>query len=142
MTVALCSCIASIMLIMDKLHFNEGGVLLNIKHILEILILVLEGLSIIIIVWGVFLCLINFIKVEISTNDRSNKIQKITSIKNYLGSYILLGLEVLISADIIVSILNPTSSDILRLAAIVIIRTVISYFLNKEMKASENNQSS
>ncbi len=113
---------------------------MEIKKILEILIMVLQGLSIIIIVWGVFLCLINFIKVEISVHNRKDTIQKITSTKNYLGSYILLGLEVLISADIIDSILNPTLHDILRLAAIVIIRTVISYFLNKEMKATEKNQ--
>lgn len=76
-----------------------------------------------------------------------NKLTLETNSKDYIckklfSSYILLGLEVLISADIIDSILNPTLHDILRLAAIVIIRTVISYFLNKEMKATENNQSS
>ncbi|MZK49155.1 DUF1622 domain-containing protein [Clostridium beijerinckii] len=130
------------MVLTGKLYSNKGGAVLDIKKILEILIIVLQGLSITIIVWGVFLCLINFIKLEISTNNRSNIVKKITSAKNYLGSYILLGLEILISADIIDSILNPTMHDILRLAAIVIIRTVISYFLNKEMKATENNQSS
>lgn len=130
------------MVFTGKLYSNKGGAVLDIKKILEILIIVLQGLSITIIVWGVFLCLINFIKLEISTNNRSNIVKKITSAKNYLGSYILLGLEILISADIIDSILNPTMHDILRLAAIVIIRTVISYFLNKEMKATENNQSS
>lgn len=104
----------------DKLYFNKGGAVLDLKKIFKILIIVLQGLSITIIVWGVFLCLINFIKVEISINNRSNIIQRITSTKNYLGSYILLGLEVLISADIIDSILNPTLHDILRLAAIVI----------------------
>lgn len=130
------------MVFTGKLYSNKGGAVLDIKKILEILIIVLQGLSITIIVWGVFLCLINFIKLEISTSNRSNIVKKITSAKNYLGSYILLGLEILISADIIDSILNPTMHDILRLAAIVIIRTVISYFLNKEMKATENNQSS
>ncbi|MFT8342564.1 MAG: DUF1622 domain-containing protein [Clostridium beijerinckii] len=130
------------MVFTGKLYSNKGGAVLDIKKILEILIMVLQGLSITIIVWGVFLCLINFIKLEISTSNRSNIVKKITSAKNYLGSYILLGLEILISADIIDSILNPTMHDILRLAAIVIIRTVISYFLNKEMKATENNQSS
>lgn len=130
------------MVFTGKLYSNKGGAVLDIKKILEILIIVLQGLSITIIVWGVFLCLINFIKLEISTSNRSNIVKKITSAKNYLGSYILLGLEILISADIIDSILNPTMHDILRLAAIVIIRTVISYFLNKEMKAAENNQSS
>ncbi|MBK1812224.1 DUF1622 domain-containing protein [Clostridium sp. YIM B02505] len=130
------------MVLTGKLYFNKGGAILDIKKILEILIIGLQGLSIIIIVWGVLLCLINFIKVEISIDNRSNIVQKITSTKNHLGSYILLGLEVLISADIIDSILNPTMHDILRLATIVIIRTIISYFLNKEMKATENSQPS
>lgn len=115
---------------------------MEIKKVLEILILILQGLSIAIIVWGVFLCLINFIKGEISAKNRSTSVQSITSTKNHLGAYILLGLEVLISADIIDSILNPTFQDILRLAAIVIIRTVISYFLNKEINSAENEPSS
>ncbi|MEG2868344.1 MAG: DUF1622 domain-containing protein [Terrisporobacter sp.] len=114
---------------------------MNIKHILEILIMVLQALSIVIIVWGVILCFIKFLSLEISTKKKSNIVQKITTIKNYLASYILLGLEILISADIIESIVNPSIEDILRLAAIVIIRTVISYFLNKEMKSDENNKS-
>ncbi|KMT21907.1 DUF1622 domain-containing protein [Clostridium cylindrosporum] len=114
---------------------------MDIKRILEFLIIALQGLSIIIIVWGVLLCLINFIKVEISAGNRLTIVQKITSVKNYLGSYILLGLEILIGADIIGSILNPTLNDIFRLAAIVVIRTVISYFLNKEMNSTEGSQS-
>ena len=46
----------------------------------------------------------------------------------------------LIVADIIDSIAKPTFEDILRLAAIVAIRTVISYFLNKEIRDSEQQK--
>lgn len=108
-----------------------------LKKILEILTFILNSCSVIIIVWGVILAFIAFVKLELKTNDRLNTIKKITTIKNYLGTYILLGLEILICADIIESILNPSIQDILVLASIVIIRTIISYFLNKELKSSE-----
>lgn len=109
---------------------------MQFKSILELTIMCLNGLSIIIIVWGVILATIKFIKLEITLKDRSSMVQRISDIKNALGAYVLLGLEILISADIIESILNPTINDILRLAAIVIIRTIISYFLNKEIKSA------
>ncbi|MEG0129409.1 DUF1622 domain-containing protein [Clostridium sp.] len=114
---------------------------MDIKHILEILIFTIQGLSIIILAFGVILSFLKFLKLELTTKNKSNKAKLITAIKNYLASYILLGLELLISADIIESIVNPSIEDILRLAAIVIIRTVISYFLNKEMKSDEHNKS-
>lgn len=57
--------------------------------------------------------------------------------KMYLGSYVLLSLEVLIASDIIETILNPPIEDILILAGVVVIRTAISYFLGKEMESTE-----
>ncbi|RCX14205.1 uncharacterized protein DUF1622 [Vagococcus fluvialis] len=57
--------------------------------------------------------------------------------KMYLGSYVLLSLEVLIASDIIETILNPSIEDILILAGVVVIRTAISYFLGKEMESTE-----
>lgn len=36
-------------------------------------------------------------------------------------------------ADIIETIINPTFQDIIKLGLIVVIRTMISYFLNKEI---------
>lgn len=107
------------------------------KKILEILTFILNSFSVLIIVWGVILAFISFIKLEITNKNRLDTVKKITTIKNYLGTYILLGLEILICADIIESILNPSIQDILVLASIVIIRTIISYFLNKELKSSE-----
>ena len=108
-----------------------------LKEILKILTFILNSCSVIIIVWGVILAFIAFVKLELKTNDRLDTVKKITTIKNYLGTYILLGLEIFICADIIESILNPSIQDILVLASIVIIRTIISYFLNKELKSSE-----
>ncbi|CUQ11530.1 DUF1622 domain-containing protein [Clostridium baratii] len=111
---------------------------MDLKHILELVIYILNILSIIIIIWGVVLAFIAFIKSELSSHNRVNAIENNNIIKNHLGSYILFGLEILIGADIIESILNPTINDMIILASIVIIRTFISYFLNKEMESKKN----
>jgi uncharacterized membrane protein len=47
---------------------------------------------------------------------------------------IVLGLEFFIAADLIKSILEPTLNDVIVLAVIVAIRTVVGYSLNSELK--------
>jgi len=47
---------------------------------------------------------------------------------------IVFGLEFLIAADIINTILSPTLEELAVLGAVVIIRTVLGYFLEKETK--------
>jgi uncharacterized membrane protein len=46
----------------------------------------------------------------------------------------LLALEYLIAADIIATVIHPAFEEIAILAGIVVIRTVISYFLEKEIE--------
>src|SRR5437867_12893127 len=54
-------------------------------------------------------------------------------LRQVLGYYLLLGLEFLIAADIIDTLMKPTTQDLIVLGAIVAIRTVISYSLNSEL---------
>ncbi|MBA2306956.1 DUF1622 domain-containing protein [Candidatus Dependentiae bacterium] len=58
----------------------------------------------------------------------------ISDIRLELGYGIILGLEFFVAADIIESVFKPTYYDIGILAAIVAIRTFLSYFLNKELE--------
>ncbi|EPB8192172.1 DUF1622 domain-containing protein [Clostridium perfringens] len=109
------------------------------RHILEGAIWIINAVSIMVLLWGVLLTVKNFVISEIKSKDRIEAVKKITIVKNYLGTYILLGLEILICADIIESILNPTFHDIIVLASIVVIRTVISYFLNKEIESNKEH---
>ncbi|MNY65910.1 hypothetical protein D3C86_2032600 [compost metagenome] len=59
---------------------------------------------------------------------------KIVQIKLEVGRYLLLGLEFLIASDIIDTILNPSFQDLGILAGTVVIRTGLSFFLNKEIE--------
>lgn len=64
------------------------------------------------------------IKKDISSN----------TVRLSLGYSILLGLEFIIGADIIESIVNADYYSIGLLAFLVAIRIILSYFLNKELK--------
>lgn len=57
--------------------------------------------------------------------------------RHYLGHCLSIGLEFLIGADILKSAISPTWQDIGQLAAIVGIRTVLNYFLTRELKQME-----
>ena len=56
------------------------------------------------------------------------------------GSYLLLGLEFLIATDVVLTITYPSLEEIAILVSIVVTRTVISYFPDKEMAYSENQK--
>jgi uncharacterized membrane protein len=107
-----------------------------IIDICEVLIAITSALAVIILIIGVFRAMFKFIKNEIQHFDKAVILR---AIKNELGAYVLLSLEILIAADIIESIIKPTFADIGKLAALVVIRTVISYFLGREIE-QENNQ--
>lgn len=103
----------------------------------QLIVFILNMISIFIILWGVFTASVDFFKnLAKKRNDQVALALENNFIKAYLGSYVLLSLEVLIIADIIESIINPTFQDIIKLALIVIIRTVISYFLHREIDES------
>jgi uncharacterized membrane protein len=57
-----------------------------------------------------------------------------TEIRLFLGRYLALGLEFQLGSDILSTAVSPTISEIQILAAIVIIRTVLNYFLSKEIE--------
>ena len=48
------------------------------------------------------------------------------------GAYLLLGLEFSVAADIILTLLEPDTEGVLTLGGLIIIRTVISYFVGRE----------
>jgi uncharacterized membrane protein len=50
------------------------------------------------------------------------------------GTWLLLGLEFALAADIIRSVISPTWADIGELASIAVIRTFLNYFLERDLE--------
>lgn len=105
-----------------------------ILPIISMIKLGINVLSVIILCIGILFCIRDLFFILIARIPKAEKISRLQYMKTELGSYVLLGLEVLIVADIIETIINPTIDDIILLAAIITIRTVVSLFLNKEIK--------
>lgn len=55
-------------------------------------------------------------------------------IRHQFTDKILFGLEFLIAADVILTVKRPTAEDLLFLSAIVVVRTILGYFLSKEVE--------
>jgi uncharacterized membrane protein len=57
-----------------------------------------------------------------------------TQIRLNLGQYLALGIEFQLGSDILGTAVSPTPEEVGMLAAIVVIRTVLNYFLSKELE--------
>jgi uncharacterized membrane protein len=73
------------------------------------------------------------VRAEISAAQGLSVDEQRKQLRQVLGYYLLLGLEFLIAADIIDTLMKPSTQDLIILGAIVAIRTVISYSLNCEL---------
>lgn len=94
---------------------------------LHILTFFFEVAGAVLIIYGGFnaiirVILLEFGRIKIPYNQ----------IRMNLTSKIVFGLEFLIAADILATIIAPTQNELIMLAVVVIIRTVLGYFLEKE----------
>jgi uncharacterized membrane protein len=106
----------------------------TLVNILEYVSLGIGAVGIFIVLWGVILGFIEFLRAQAAFFSKGKNPVPLEKIRIDLGRYLLLGLEFLIAADIIRTIVKPSLEEVVVLVAIVAIRTVISYFLNKELE--------
>jgi uncharacterized membrane protein len=99
-------------------------------------------LGVLVIVFGVLSGLVRFVRAELSAARGLVVDEERKKLRHVLGYYLLLGLEFLIAADIIDTLMKPRVQDLAVLGAIVIIRTIISYSLNAELKSEHETKAS
>jgi uncharacterized membrane protein len=87
-----------------------------------------------VLTWGVLVGLVELARLEVHRMRGTEIAHERAVVRQDLGYYILLGLEFLIAADIMRTILHPSLQELAVLGAIVAIRTVIGHFLTQEMK--------
>jgi len=86
-----------------------------------------------VVLWGVIVTTMRLPRLEARGLKKEHVFSDREALRHQLGSYLLLGLEFLLAADIIRTIIHPTLQDMAILGSIVAIRTVINYFLDKEI---------
>ena len=90
-------------------------------------------LGVLVIIFGVLCAVMRFLRSELASVRGANVEDERRQLRQVLGYYLLLGLEFLIAADIIDTLMKPTTQDLIVLGSIVLIRTIISYSLNSEL---------
>jgi uncharacterized membrane protein len=106
---------------MDAYH----SVINNVSFVLNII-------GALITIWGIIISLFEFLKKEIA--NRAQVVQLNETIRLKLGSYLVLALEFFIAGDIVKTVITPSWESLGILGAIVVIRTILSYFLTKDLK--------
>lgn len=105
-----------------------------ILKIIEKIEIVISVISVSVVIYGAIIAVIGFIKAEICRFRGSYNIQRLRAIRADLGTYLLLGLELLIAADVLKTIMEPGTTELIILGGIVLLRTVLSVFLNREIR--------
>ena len=106
---------------------------------LNMLATIISVISLLIVTYGV---LVGFMRNEIKRFNGTYTINNIRQLRADFGSYLLLGLEFLIASDILKTVVDPTLDELAILGGVVVVRTVLSVFLNKEIKELAENESS
>lgn len=109
----------------------RGGVLL-IK-IISVLAIAIELIGIAIIVWGSALVAIRVVSTGYKCIKKERHFDQWSAVRKAYGAYLMLGLQFLVAADILLTIVHPSLKEIGLLAAIVLIRAVIGYTIGREM---------
>lgn len=105
----------------------------GLVHLLEWVAALVVLIAIVVMLIGTLRFLVGFVSAE--TRRQENDRAKIINRERVeLGRYILSGLELLIVSDIIHTALSLAMGDLLFLGLLVIIRSAISFFLDREIR--------
>ncbi len=114
-------------------------------HPVDYVSIAIGAAGVVVICWGVLLNIVRLVRLEIRTIEGMEQCHLREAVRHNLGSYLLLGLEILVAADIVKTIITPTLRQLAILASVVAIRTVLNYFLRKEIASGScytDNESS
>ena len=102
---------------------------LMLEEIASVAALGLEAIAVVLVIWGALLALIEALR-HAARPDVAGWRRRVWV---DLGAWLLLALQFALGADIVRSAIAPTWNDIGQLAAIALIRTFLSHFLEKDI---------
>lgn len=109
---------------------------LNIHYVIVFIQRCISTIGIFIIISGVFLALSQYLY-SIYSGQMAFQGENINTIRLRLGRILILGLEFIVAADLIGTTTTPDYYEVGLLAIIVLIRTVLSFSINREIMSIE-----
>lgn len=93
--------------------------------------------SVCVVIYGTIIAFASFIMNESGRIRGKFSMHQVRVLRADLGTYLLLGLELLIASDIMKTIVEPAVQELAILGGIVLLRTVLSFFLDREIRFIE-----
>jgi uncharacterized membrane protein len=104
----------------------------SVRDVVDAVIPVVELIGAAIVVTGVLITAVMYVLSEVRVRPIPYEHVRLT-----LGRFLALGLEFQLASDILRTAVSPTLDDIAMLGAIAAIRTLLNYFLAKEIERAE-----
>jgi uncharacterized membrane protein len=108
----------------------------TIHLVLEWLALAVDVVAAIVMVLAFLVAVVGFATASFGAWP-VERIRQIQMVRCGLGVKLVFALELMIISDLLHTIVSRTMDDLLFLAALVLIRTVVAYFLNREIQEIE-----
>lgn len=94
---------------------------------------IVDTFAALVMIWGFAIAVIGFVKASLTVASQ-DRIRALQMVRCDVGVKLVFALELLIISDLLNTIVNRTMDDLLMVGALVLIRTFIAYFLNKEIE--------
>ena len=106
-----------------------------VHGIVDYLVPIIDGVTILLIFWSFIYAIVHLITYHTHLYfNRPARTVGFNTIRVKLGEYLLFALEIFLCADIMLSVADPSLEHLTQLGIIVIIRTAIAFFLQKEIE--------
>lgn len=103
------------------------------EQLFEIAVHTFEVIGVLVMLAGIPIAIVAAVR---TWRRHRTAIEVVSSLRRSVGLAILLGLELLVAADIVKTLTAPGIEDVLVLAIIVVIRTVLSFALQIEIEGT------
>jgi uncharacterized membrane protein len=126
-------CVSVSLWLRQKMEEIAKHITINVSHAVEILAGIIIGIA---VVRAAFQYIMSFpiSKVGLNTPFFRRGWGRPEAIRVQFGSSVAVSLELLLGADVLATAVAPSWDAIGKLAAIAVIRTLINYFLERELK--------
>ena len=101
--------------------------------VMEAAALIIDATASAVMVWGFLVAIYAFVKAS-SVGEVTDRIMRLQLVRCDLGIKLVFALELLIISDLLHTVVSRSLEDLWFLAALVLIRTTVGFFLNREIQ--------
>ena len=114
---------------------SEAAIFELIEGPLALIAFLVDMVGVAIIIFGFVVGIIDYVRTVLLGGSMPERYRRFQEVRCRVGVHLILALEFMIVSDIITSVVSRTLDNLIYLGAIVVIRTVLAYFLDRDMAA-------